>query len=242
MINPLLCFFIITHFLGDFYFHSDRLAQKARDSYRHLLIHSVYYTLVFIICLLPFCSIPVFLATSVLVVSHFVIDSCKFLLSKRVKNDSLLYSADQIAHFLSIITVMLILANSGYTLKLLPILQNLPTFFAINLETSIKWLILILVVHKPVNATIKQLTAKYRPAIKAEESAISAGAFIGTLERLIILLLLSVNQYSAIGLVLTAKSVARFDKIAKEQQFAEYYLLGTLLSTLFAITIYLLLE
>ena len=40
------------------------------------------------------------------------------------------------------------------------------------------------------------------------------------------------NQYSAIGFVLTAKSVARYDKIAKDEKFAEYYLLGTLTSTL----------
>ena len=45
------------------------------------------------------------------------------------------------------------------------------------------------------------------------------------------------NQYSAIGLVLTAKSIARYDKIAKEPDFAEYYLLGTLLSTVAVILI-----
>ena len=46
------------------------------------------------------------------------------------------------------------------------------------------------------------------------------------------LIFLALNQYAALGLVLTAKSIARYDKIAKDEQFAEYYLLGTLLSTL----------
>lgn len=32
---------------------------------------------------------------------------------------------------------------------------------------------------------------------------------------------------SAIGLVLTAKSIARYGRISKEKNFAEYYLLGT---------------
>jgi hypothetical protein len=68
-----------------------------------------------------------------------------------------------------------------------------------------------------------------------------AGAFIGSLERLIILLLISLGQYSAIGLVLTAKSVARYNKIADDKQFAEYYLLGTLLSALYALIIYFIL-
>lgn len=46
-----------------------------------------------------------------------------------------------------------------------------------------------------------------------------------------------IGEYSAIGLVLTAKSIARYDKIAHEPEFAEYYLLGTLLSTVIAIGI-----
>lgn len=40
------------------------------------------------------------------------------------------------------------------------------------------------------------------------------------LERLITLLLLSVQRYAAIGLILTAKSIARYDRISKNRQFA----------------------
>ena len=57
----------------------------------------------------------------------------------------------------------------------------------------------------------------------------TAVRFIGTIERIIIFI--SIGQYSAIGLVLTAKSIARYDRISKEKDFAEYYLLGTLIST-----------
>ena len=57
------------------------------------------------------------------------------------------------------------------------------------------------------------------------------GRRIGSVERLIMLMFIALDQYSAMGLVLTAKSIARYDKISKDQTFAEYYLLGTLLST-----------
>ncbi len=67
-----------------------------------------------------------------------------------------------------------------------------------------------------------------------------AGGFIGFLERFIIVIFLAINQYSAIGLILTAKSIARYDKISKDQTFAEYYLLGTLLSAIIAIIAYFL--
>ena len=50
-------------------------------------------------------------------------------------------------------------------------------------------------------------------------------------------ILISVDQYSAVGLVLTAKSIARYDKISKDQIFAEYYLLGTLLSAICSIVV-----
>lgn len=58
---------------------------------------------------------------------------------------------------------------------------------------------------------------------------------IGTLERIIMVIFISIGQYSAVGLVLTAKSIARYDRISKDQAFAEYYLLGTLLSTICAV-------
>ena len=73
----------------------------------------------------------------------------------------------------------------------------------------------------------------------SEDDGKKAGGFIGLLERLLILLFLSINQYSAIGLVLTAKSIARYDEISKDKDFAEYYLLGTLLSTFIVISSFL---
>lgn len=49
---------------------------------------------------------------------------------------------------------------------------------------------------------------------------------IGTVERIIMLFFLLMKQYSSVGLVLTAKSIARYNKISEDQEFAEYYLLG----------------
>lgn len=46
------------------------------------------------------------------------------------------------------------------------------------------------------------------------------------------LFFLMIKQYSSVDLMLTAKSTARYNKISKNQEFAEYYLLGTLLITI----------
>jgi hypothetical protein len=60
-----------------------------------------------------------------------------------------------------------------------------------------------------------------------------AGWRIGILERWLILGLGWAGQWGAVGLVLTAKSVARFKKM-DEQGFAEIYLIGTMTSALVA--------
>lgn len=40
------------------------------------------------------------------------------------------------------------------------------------------------------------------------------------------LFFLLIKQYSSVELVLTTKSIARYNKISEDKEFAEYYLLG----------------
>lgn len=60
------------------------------------------------------------------------------------------------------------------------------------------------------------------------------GSTIGILERLLIVTLLLAGAESAIGLVIAAKTIARFRQL-DDRDFAEYYLLGTLASVSVAI-------
>lgn len=68
------------------------------------------------------------------------------------------------------------------------------------------------------------------------ENAEGAGKVIGAFERAIIVPMVFVGAYEAIGLVLAAKSIARFDQL-KDRKFAEYYLIGTLASLSFGILV-----
>lgn len=68
-----------------------------------------------------------------------------------------------------------------------------------------------------------------------------AGRKIGKVERAIILTLALLGEFGAISFVFVAKSMARFEQL-KKRQFAEYYLLGTLLSILFALFVALILQ
>jgi len=121
---------------------------------------------------------------------------------------------------------------------MLPALEETLTMVIGDPEKPFLWVGLILLILKPANVTIKQLTDRFKPTDDTENNRESAGALIGLLERLIAILFISIGQYAAIGLVLTAKSVARYNKISESKQFAEYYLLGTLASLLYAVLAY----
>ena len=57
----------------------------------------------------------------------------------------------------------------------------------------------------------------------------NAGMYIGWLERFLILTSLLLQSPATVGLILTAKSIARYPEF-KSKRFAEYFLIGTLLS------------
>ncbi|REL24979.1 hypothetical protein DYD21_15770 [Rhodohalobacter sp. SW132] len=62
----------------------------------------------------------------------------------------------------------------------------------------------------------------------------NTGRVIGMLERIFIFLFTIAGQYAAIGFILTAKGVVRYKEF-ENRTFAEYVLIGTLLSALLAL-------
>ena len=176
---------------------------------------------------------------------HFLIDIIKhiYLLvienkgKKTIELERDIFFLDQGLHFLCLIIVAYLLASAN---KLAIRFSWIEMFFYVSnipLMKFLSWILALLITHKPANIVIQNLLKKYK--VKEDqvdkENDKNAGRFIGTVERIIMLIFLSINQYSAIGLVLTAKSIARYDKISKDKDFAEYYLLGTLISTVLAI-------
>ncbi len=67
-----------------------------------------------------------------------------------------------------------------------------------------------------------------------DEREYNAGRVIGMLERILIFFFVFAGQYGAIGFIIAAKGFTRFKELDK-REFAEYVLIGTLLSSLLAI-------
>jgi hypothetical protein len=65
------------------------------------------------------------------------------------------------------------------------------------------------------------------------------GMVIGGLERLLILTFVLLNEYSAIGLILAAKGIIRYGELKEtpNQKVAEYVLIGTMLSMVWAVLV-----
>ena len=65
----------------------------------------------------------------------------------------------------------------------------------------------------------------------------NTGRVIGMLERIFIYAFSLAGQFTAIGFILTAKAVVRYHDFVDDRAFAEYVLIGTLLSALLAMAI-----
>lgn len=228
--------FILLHTLGDFYLQTDGLSENKNLQYRYVALHGLIYAAVFFAGSGFVWSAPIGAAALALSLLHIAIDSAKYICIKsRGEFSAGLYVIDQLLHVVSIAAVAAVFVLSGAKVTLLPAAQSILAMVTNRYGAVLGGACIALLICKPANITIKKILLKYRPDALEENTRKNVGAWIGTLERMIIALLLSVHQYSAIGLVLTAKSVARYDKISKDPAFAEYYLLGTLLSTLFVI-------
>lgn len=252
MHNAILFLILLSaHLTGDYYLQSQRLAKEKENQYPMLLKHALIYTACVLFTVLIIES-PWWLLLA-LVLSHCLIDSLKFWLSRTKLPKPLLYAADQTLHLIA----LWLAAVFSPELAVRSWIGIIPLWVW-------AWLALFLLILKPVNISIDILFERYATASKNEqarqenaarallsdpakapkpepqlEDAEGAGAWVGSLERLITVLFAFLGQYSAMGLLMAAKSMARFDRISKNPAFAEYYLIGTLFSILFAIAAYL---
>lgn len=246
MIKNIFILFYIGHILGDFYLQSNNLAIEKETKFHKLLEHGLIYLIsMFIVIVIPLGF--GYIKWAILAASlHILIDGIKFCLNtKNIINDkhnTYIYFVDQFLHLICIIVVVLLILKSGETLEFNILFNKLTIFIEyldLNINELLAWLLALMIIIKPAGITINITLNAYQPTENQnkenEKGHPGAGNLIGIFERLIILIMISQKEYAAIGFVLTAKSIARYNKIVENPQFAEYYLLGTLLSFLIVI-------
>jgi hypothetical protein len=96
------------------------------------------------------------------------------------------------------------------------------------LEAGIVYVAVIFAGGYLIRYLTRNLTAGIEKPGETAEQVENAGMYIGWLERFLVVTAILVQSPSMVGLILTGKSIARFPEL--KERFAEYFLIGTLLS------------
>jgi hypothetical protein len=223
----LLAGLLIAHVVGDFFLQSkawvaDRFKNhfKSVSLYKHILVHLSLNILVIWYLKLEFLEALKF--ALLIAGTHYFIDLVRSYLTK---GSLVWFSIDQMLHLFVILGIWLAVTDQ------LEFLQSLPSTFL-----SAKVLVLILaylIILKPFSIVISLLIRKWsNPLVGVNSSLENAGAWIGSLERILILTFVLSSNFAAIGFLLAAKSILRFEGSAVEghRKINEYILIGTLIS------------
>ena len=232
----MLALFLVGHVLADFLIQSENIATQKPSSQGALLQHGLLTLLTHWVCALPFWNLPTLLGLLAIAIGHYLIDRVKAWTELRWGRSLTAFALDQCAH-----AVLILVVWYGVTLRggSAPGWVTLPEGALAMLTV---WLVIgagLIFNAKGGTIIVRMLLRRFPlvfPEPSEEEAAPYAmGRTIGVLERLLLYILVLLGQWGALGLVVAAKSIARFREL-ESQKFADYYLTGTLTSILVAIT------
>jgi hypothetical protein len=245
MIHPtynLILAVYLAHLLTDFVFQTDRVVSvKQRGMWKGYSLHGLthYLSILGIVGIVDpnrFLTVSFQLIAIALSIVHLFVDWAKLSLTKagRLPGNAIGFLLDQLAHLLTVIAAALLLVH--------PQRQAWDSWL-IRARLSQEKILLALVVYVFVifagGYLIRELIRplwKQDPGQTSEEhdAVVNAGLYIGWLERLLILTALVLQSPGTVGFILAAKSIARYPEL-KSVRFAEYFLIGTLISVTMAV-------
>lgn len=211
---------LLAHLIGDFMLqplqwviHKEAHKAKSKYLYLHVLIHFALYLLVL-------WDLTLWKIAVILALSHMFIDLAKLYANQWFKNKAIPFFMDQLLHVASIYLCVFYAA--------------LPEHFLAQFKTMDWALVLAIVfVTFPSAIIMGKLLEPMSDQINTDHKSLpNAGKYIGIIERLFVLVFILIGRWDAIGLLITAKSVFRFNdlKESNSRKLTEYILIGTLVS------------
>jgi hypothetical protein len=156
----------------------------------------------------------------IILITHFLIDGWKSYRPQRARY----FLIDQLLHLVVIAGCWLLTFRDETLFERLGKLLN----------TDVHgWVVMagFVFVTSPAGILIGQLTSQWSRKIDDPENSLAnAGKWIGMIERIIVVILVLQNQYSAIGLLVAAKGIIRFNEKDRQEVKTEYLVIGTLMS------------
>lgn len=241
--ESLLALLVSGHVLADFLVQTGHVAaRKGRDA-RVLLLHAALTLLAHALLLLPFWSPALLAPLLALGGFHLVLDGVKGRLQPGSPGRHSLraFLVDQALHAAGLVAVWAWLIARDVPLQP-PVL--LPASWLSPLAATSLVGAGLIFCGKGGTVVVRNLLARYPALVPGSDDPTgtrTAGGYemgrtIGVLERLLVYLLVLAGQWGALGLVIAAKSIARFPEF-RHQGFADYYLMGTLASILTAVAV-----
>lgn len=223
ILNSVFLPMLTGHLIADFWLQPDTWVQHKRENgwkSKKLILHAGLASLLPV--LFTF-QLKLWWLFPVIFVVHFITDFFK----SKIKDSIPVFLADQLLH----IAVLWVLAIYGTDST---ISENLASF----------WLYAagFVLVTNPTGIFTGMFLNTVIPN-KNKRNKPDVSAWIGILERILILIFILAGQFAAIGFLIASKSIFRFNDTREDgNKKAEYFLLGTLISFTFAIVIGLLIK
>ncbi len=211
---------LLAHLIADFLLQPTRWvihkeANKATSKYLyfHVLLHLA-------ITMLLLWDLSAWKMVLIITISHYFIDLAKLYANSLFKLKSIPFFIDQLLHIL----VLYCCAFYGNLWE-----------HTISLFENMDWALVtaIVFVSLPAAIIMGKLLERMSSQIEFDHKSLpNAGKYIGIIERLFVLVFIILGRWEAIGLLITAKSVFRFNdlKESNSRKLTEYILIGTLLS------------
>jgi hypothetical protein len=230
------------HLLADFLFQTNRLVeQKRAGKSRAYLIHGLihYFSCALLLGFFvrgSLLSPRTQFALVALTLVHLLIDFSKIKLTGRlVKEGPWAYLCDQAAHLATVIAAAVIIAPAESFAELAGVFDRARVVRNAVILIPVVYIAVVFGGGYFVRFLTRSLAeGAERNSHGKSETLQNAGLYIGWLERFLVITALLLQSPAMIGLIFTAKSIARYPEF-KSERFAEYFLIGTLLSLSIAI-------
>ncbi|MDI5892303.1 DUF3307 domain-containing protein [Halomonas rhizosphaerae] len=226
----LLMGLVLAHLVGDFLLQPRtwveeryRLRHRSPRLFQHAGLHGLLAGGVLLVAsaAMPRGLAAVLLGALAVATSHWLIDLGK---ARLPAGELRWFLLDQAAHLLVLLGLWLAWLGSLAPLREFVVWLASPTVLGMAAA--------YLLVTRPLSIAIALVMQRWSEQLEETGTLASAGARIGVLERLLVLTLVLLDQLTAVGFLLAAKSVLRFGDLrdSRDRKLTEYVLLGTLLS------------
>ena len=238
--SKLILAVILAHLLADFPLQTSAIVQGKSRSGRAYLVHGAIHLFILALCIAIFVgpsgldSLWFWVASVFYVAVHLGIDLAKHRLvsASKLPDSTLTFLLDQALHVCTIFGLVWFLARPDWT-AVRSEFRWLPGTGERVLQGAVVYIAVVFGGGYLIRYLTRNLAAGIRKAGETTEQVKNAGLYIGWLERFLVLTAILVQSPSMIGLILTGKSIARFPEL--KERFAEYFLIGTLLSITLAV-------